>query len=343
MSIASGEYTARYFTKTRAALMQAGMEDVVTMQVFQKDQSVLAGITEAIEIIKIHSGNFGERLKILALPNGSLISPKEVVMTIEGPLVDFVHLESVYLGVLARSTRVATNMRRVVKAAGGKPVLFMGDRFDRYENQESDGEAALIGGAAGICTPAMGRRTDSPAQGTMPHALIAACGGDIVKACQVMHNAYPDEPVSALVDFNNDCVGDSLRCLEAFGKDLASVRLDTSENMVDKSINIWEAVAGLAFDDNVAQNKATNGVNPTLVRNVRKALDEHGGQHVKIVVSGGFTPEKIARFELWRVPVDMYGVGSSIIKNGPDFTADVVKPVAKQGRQYWPNPRLVEV
>ncbi len=337
MTIASGEYSARYFTKTRAALMQAGIDDVVTMQVFQKDRSVLAGMTEAVRVIKANSFDFGNRLKIMALPDGSTIAPMESVMHITGPLVDHVHLESVYLGILARSTRVASNMRKVVTAANGKPVLFMGDRFDRYENQASDGEAALIGGASAICTPAMGERTGAAAQGTMPHALIAACGGDIVKACRVMHDAYPDEPMSALVDFNNDCVGDSLKALAAFGPDLASVRLDTSEKMVDKTLQIMGSYQGQSHYTSM------NGVNPELVRVVREALDSNSGQHVKIVVSGGFTPEKIARFEALKVPVDVYGVGSSIIKNGPDFTADVVLPIAKQGREFRPNDRLVEV
>src|SRR5256886_2380634 len=89
------------------------------------------------------------------------------------------------------------------------------------------------------------------------------------------------------------------------------------------------------------------GVNPQLVWNVRRALDGEGFQHVKIVVSGGFTVEKIRQFEEQEVPVDMYGVGSSLFQGRFDFTADVVrvegKPLAKVGRSYQPNPRLERV
>lgn len=339
-------YTARYFEKTAEALWLAGMDDVVTMQVFQKEHSVLAGVKEATDLIR--KGSY-DTVKIETLPDGAEISPFETVMHITGPLCNFVELESIYLGVLARSTRVASNMRRVVDAAGGKPVLFMGDRFDRFENQAADGEAALIGGASAVCTAAMGLRRGVAAQGTMPHALIAACGGDIVKACRVMHDAYPDEPVSALVDFNNDCVGDSLKALAAFGKDLYSVRLDTSEKMMDESLaRLFESGGEtIVRSEASSRNAQFRGVNKHLVGMVRKALDDNGGKHVKIVVSGGFTPEKISYFEQENVPVDMYGVGSSIIKNGPDFTADVVlvngEPMAKVGREYRPNDRLVEV
>lgn len=325
-TIESGYYSAAYFNK--ASQILAGREVPVLMQVFQKDDSVLYGINEAVSILRGSSNGNGKYLRIHALRDGDTAEPWETVMTIEGNLADFVHLESVYLGVLARGTRVATNMSRIVAAANGKPVLFMGDRFDRYENQASDGEAALVGGASAICTPAMGYRNGVEAAGTMPHALIAAFGGDVVAACSAYYATFPGQPITALVDFNNDCVGDSLAVLRRFGKRLSAVRLDTSEKMVDKTL--------------AEKGMGDRGVNEFLVREVRNALDANGGQHVKIIVSGGFTTEKIASFEERDIPVDMYGVGSSIIKNGPDFTADVVLPVGKAGREYRPNPRLEE-
>jgi nicotinate phosphoribosyltransferase len=88
-------------------------------------------------------------------------------------------------------------------------------------------------------------------------------------------------------------------------------------------------------------------VNQALVRRVRDALDAAGHERVKIVVSGGFTAERIREFERLGVPVDSYGVGSSLLRGQNDFTADVVllegKPVAKVGRRYRSNPRLERV
>ena len=68
---------------------------------------------------------------------------------------------------------------------------------------------------------------------------------------------------------------------------------------------------------------------------------------MKIVVSGGFTADRIRAFEDAGVPVDSYGVGSSLLRGANDFTADVVmvdgRPCAKVGREYKPNPRLEPV
>jgi nicotinate phosphoribosyltransferase len=86
------------------------------------------------------------------------------------------------------------------------------------------------------------------------------------------------------------------------------------------------------------------GVNERLVQKVRDALDVAGHGRVRIVVSGGFTAEKIESFERQGVPVDAYGVGSSLIRGSNDFTGDIVitdgKPSAKVGRHYRENPRL---
>jgi nicotinate phosphoribosyltransferase len=121
----------------------------------------------------------------------------------------------------------------------------------------------------------------------------------------------------------------------ALGRRLFGVRLDTSESMVDKSLL---PLMG-DFDP--------RGVNPRLVRNVRAALDAGGFQHVEITVSGGFDPDKIRRFEAEGVPVDSYGVGSSLFRGQFDFTGDIVvadgQPAAKAGRRYRPNPRLEPV
>jgi nicotinate phosphoribosyltransferase len=86
------------------------------------------------------------------------------------------------------------------------------------------------------------------------------------------------------------------------------------------------------------------GVNERLVHKVRDALDRDGFEQVKIVVSGGFTAERIRAFEERGVPVDSYGVGSTLIRGENDFTGDIVmtdgRLSAKVGRRYRESPRL---
>jgi len=331
----AGYYSDKYFVRARDILLAEGYRPRVTMQVFGKQHAFLGGLDEAIAILKLCAIEWSE-LKVQALYDGDEVEPWETVLLIEGPYDAFAHLETLYLGVLARRTRVATNTRRVVEAAAPKDIIFFPARHDHWLVQTGDGYAAHVAGAIGVSTDAQASWWGSEGIGTVPHALIAAYGGDTVLAARKFAERIdPAVKLISLVDFENDCVRTSLEVARALGGRLYGVRLDTSEMLVDQSL--W---------DQMGYFKPT-GVNPQLVWNVRRALDREGFKHIKIVVSGGFTVEKIRDFEGQGVPVDGYGVGSSLFQGRFDFTADVVllegKPCAKVGREYRPNPRLERV
>jgi len=334
----AGYYSDKYFVRTRDVLLADGHDPVVTMQVFQKKDAYLGGVDEAIAILKLclTEGYRWEDLEVLALWDGDRIAPWETVMLITGPYGAFAHLETLYLGVLARRTKVATNTRRVVEAAWPKRIMFFPARHDHWLVQTGDGYAAHIAGAIGVSTDAQASWWGSSGIGTVPHSLIAAYGGDTVRATRAFaKHMPPDVQIISLVDFDNDCAATAVAVARALGERLYGVRLDTSETLVDRSI-----IPQMGDFD-------PRGVNPQLVWNVRHALDREGFTHVRIAVSGGFDPEKIRRFEELGVPVDSYGVGSFLFSNRYDFTADVVRvegqPVAKAGRHFRPNPRLVRV
>jgi nicotinate phosphoribosyltransferase len=305
------------------------------MQVFGKAHAYLGGVDEVIAILKLCADRWDE-LEVQALYDGDEVQPWETVMLIEGPYDAFAVLETLYLGVLARRTRVGTNTRRVVDAAKPKQVMFFPARHDHWLVQTGDGYAAHIAGAIGVSTDAQASWWGSEGIGTVPHALIAAYGGDTVEASRKFaEHMDANIRLITLVDFENDCVGTSLQVARALGDKLYGVRIDTSETLVDRSVL-----------PQMGTFRPT-GVNPQLVCNVRRALDREGFRDVKIVVSGGFNVEKIRQFEEQGVPVDVYGVGSSLFQGRFDFTADVVrlegKPCGKVGRPYRPNPRLEKV
>jgi len=331
----AGYYSDKYFVRSRDILLAEGYRPRVTMQVFGKSSAFLGGIDEAIAILKQCAVEWSE-LKVWALYDGDEVQPWETVLLIEGPYDAFAHLETLYLGVLSRRTRVGTNTRKVVEAAAPKEVLFFPARHDHWLVQTGDGYAAHVAGAIGVSTDAQASWWGSEGVGTVPHALIAAYGGDTVAATRKFADHLgPGVRLISLVDFHNDCVRTSLEAAEALGERLYGVRLDTSEMLVDRSL--WQEMG---------QFRPT-GVNPQLVWNVRRALDQAGHRKVKIFVSGGFTAEKIREFERAGVPVDGYGVGSSLFEGKYDFTADIVllegKPAAKVGRSFRPNPRMEEV
>jgi nicotinate phosphoribosyltransferase len=332
-----GWYTDAYFNHTRAALLGDERHPRVVMQVFQKQNAVLGGVDEAIAILKLCADDWDE-LTVHALYDGDRIEPWETVLTIEGDYTLFAHLETVYLGTLARRTLIATNVTEVLEAANGKPILFMPARHDHHRIQTGDGYAAhvagaLVGAPIGMTTDAQASWWGGTGLGTVPHALISAYGGNTVLAATKFAEWAPEEfNMIVLVDFENDSVRTALEVARALGPRLWGVRLDTSGQLVDRSL--WDELGD--FDP--------RGVNERLVHKVRDALDADGYERVKIVVSGGFTVDKIRRFEELGVPVDSYGVGSSLIRGENDFTGDVVmtdgRPSAKVGRRYRPNPRL---
>jgi nicotinate phosphoribosyltransferase len=307
---------------------------------------------------------------------------------VRGRYRDFALLETPTLGALTRSSRVATNVYETLMAARGKPVLFFPARFDMHEVQAADGYAYNIAIqrfnvdfshqiGSFVSTDAQGDWWGGAGGGTVAHAAIASFLGDTAEAMMQFSRVLPANiPRIALVDFNNDSVNDSLRVLEAMFKKyqelcdageqaeaekyvLYGVRLDTSGSVRDVSVApLGDPTLDL-------------GVNPRLVFNVRRGLDAASEswdipaawkeaartycRNVKIVVSGGFSPEKIHKFEKLGVPVDIYAVGSWLFNNNggtvTDFTADVVRvkvhgewiDMAKVGRSPLDNPDLERV
>jgi nicotinate phosphoribosyltransferase len=335
-----GYYTDAYFIHARETLLADGRHPRVVMQVFQKREAYLGGMDEALAILKLCSHDW-EDLTVHALYDGDRIEPWETVLTIEGDYTHFAHLETVYLGTLARRTLITTNVVHVLEAANGKQIIFMPARHDHHRIQTGDGYAAyvagqVVGAPVGVTTDEQASWWGGKGVGTVPHALISAYGGNTVLAASKFAEwAPPDLNVTVLVDFENDSVRTSLEVARALGDRLWGVRLDTSEVLVDRAL--WEEMGDF---------KPT-GVNERLVWKVREALDQNGFERVKIVASGGFDAEKIRAFEERGVPVDSYGVGSALIRGENDFTGDIVLtdglPSAKVGRRFRESRRLERV
>lgn len=341
----AGYYSDAYFTFTRDVLEHDDHRPECLVQVFQREHSVLGGVDEALAILRLCSGRQVDEggvrtwlpgwagLEVHALYDGEEIAPWEPVLTIRGDYSLFAHLETLYLGVLARRTLISRNVRDVVDAAGGKPILYFPARFDHWQVQTGDGWAAHTAGAIGVSTDAQASWWGGKGMGTVPHGLIAAYGGDTVTAALRFADRFADQlHVTVLVDFENDSVRTALEVADALGPRLWGVRLDTSNTMVDRSL--WQEMGRFT----------PTGVVPELVWKVRRALDNAGHGRVRIVASGGFDAAAIRAFERDGVPVDAYGVGTSLLRGSNDFTADVVRvdgqPCAKVGREERPNPRL---
>jgi nicotinate phosphoribosyltransferase len=376
----------------------------VEMQWFTRrlGKTVVVGVDKALSMLRHCSGYFdgdkfvdtSSELEVWAVHDGSTVEydddPTNIqpVLRVRGRYRDFALLETPTLGILTRSSRVATNVYATMIAARGKPVLFFPARFDLHEVQAADGYAYNIAVqrfnmdyahelGPFVSTDAQGDWWGGAGGGTVAHAAIASFLGDTAEAMMQFSRILPAQiPRIALVDFNNDSIADSLSTLDTMFKKYQSlmdvgdeaeaakyvlygVRLDTSSSVRDVSVT---PLGDPALD---------LGVTPRLVFNVRLALDaawerwdipdawksraQEYCKNVKIVVSGGFKPEKIQRFEKLLVPVDIYAVGSYLFNNNgatvSDYTADVVRvkvhgewvDMAKVGRAPCDNPDLERV
>ena len=335
--LGEGFFSANYFLRSNKIVKENEPNHIVTMQWFQRrDDSKLCGVDEAIALIHtfaIHP----EELVIEALNDGDIIQANEPVLKVTGKYENFGFLESVIDGILARRTSVCTNVYNVMKVIGDVPIFSMADRQDDYHTQIGDGYATYVGGIKKVSTDAQGYWYGGKGMGTMPHALIQICGGDVCKAADIYLKTFPEEKVTALIDYHNNVVRDSLILAKHLGHKLNGVRVDTSKSLIDHY-----------FDDKDTSDFDPHGVCKELIFALRKALDDNGFDYVKITVSSSFSAEKIKEWNDAKVPVSMYGVGTYFVNNMTcGFTGDLVmldgKNEAKEGRANYPSDRLKKV
>jgi len=296
-------------------------------------------------------------LEIHALYDGDEAGEMEPIMTVDGDPRYFGYLETVLLGVIARASSTATAVKSVVKAARGKEILFFSARFDHYWTQATDGYAALKAGAFGVSTDANADYWGVESMGTIPHALIAAYNGDTGEAA-LEFDKYVDARVNriVLVDWDNDVIGTTYDVISRTytietGREFILGRTDPSPVIGTGRGRVWGVrfdTSGSLRDRSVSpKDRSSLGVCPELVWIARRDFDSNGMKDLKIIVSGGFNAEKIDLFEKLEVPVDVYGVGSSLLKDKLDFTADIVevdgKACAKVGRGKGDLSRLSSV
>lgn len=377
------EVEVQWFNRRKPATLIVGVDKALAMLrhctgYFEGDQ--WAETWDKLSVQAVSDGVFTHY-------DGDALSVQPVIR-VRGRYRDFANLETPMIGILSRASRIATNVYEVLKATKGKPVLFFPARFDVHEVQAADGYAYDMavqrfnrdsGNALRpfVSTDAQGDWWGGVGGGTVPHAIIACFLGDTTAAMRAFAQTQPTTvPRVALVDFQNDTSRTSSEVATAYWHEyraalergdttdaerwkLYGVRLDTGGSMVD---------AGL---EPLGDPDLDMGVNPRLVTLVRRTLDNlwtHwnvSGQwedrakeycrNIKIVVSGGFDKDKIDLFEKLHIPVDVYGVGSSLMANdkrtNTDFTADVVRvklngdwiDMAKVGRRPCDNPDLEEV
>ncbi|MEL7622927.1 MAG: nicotinate phosphoribosyltransferase [Clostridiales bacterium] len=318
--IISGATTDIYFVKTHEILTKKGYADkVVTAEVFARGEGVLAGMEETISLLTAGIATSG--LELWALPEGSRFKDREVLLRIKGRYTDFGLYETALLGCLASACGWATAAAQIKAAAGDTPVTCFGARHVHPAVAPVMERAAIIGGVNGASCILGAKLAGKEPVGTVPHAVFLIIG-DTVQVAKAYHELMPAGEIrTVLVDTFKDECEEALRVAEALGSDLDFIRLDTPGER--------------------------GGVTPGLVKEIKFRLDKAGFGHVKVIVSGGLTLERIPLLK--EAGADSFGVGSFISgAKAIDMTMDIKEidgvPIAKRGRLpgITPSPRLVK-
>ncbi len=329
--IKSDFYTTSYFIKTTNIISKElpCQNTTIQFKCFHPEPYMVCGVNESLEIIKAKlSKKQLQQLTIHYLPDGTIIKPGQCVLSINGPYQYICNLENIIDGVLARRSSVATNCWNFLKYLKPEQLMFMGDRSDDYHILPYDGYAAYVGGIRLFSNKAhiefIEDKSNVHVVGTIPHALIQQFNGDIVKTYEAYTKYYPNE-VTMLVDYDNDTIN-TLQQLKPYFKHIDAIRIDTSKNMIDKSIQ------------KIKHTKDDYGSSHKLISLTRNWLDKNNGKHIKIICSSSNSLHKIQDFKKLKTPVDYYGIGSALTKLNLHFTADLVElnhtKQSKEGRSY---------
>jgi len=302
--ILNGATTDIYFIKSYDLLRHLGLlETEVVAEIFTSREGIACGIEECINLLRVAG------VEAWAVKEGHHFKEKEVILRIKGPYGRFGLYETCLLGMLASASAWATAAKECKEACDGKYFLCFGARHVHPAVAPVMERAAVVGGAAGASCILGAKLLGLKPSGTVPHAVIIIAG-DTVRVARAYDEIMDESsPRIILVDTFKDEAEESLRVAEALKERLQGIRLDTPGER--------------------------GGVTPALVAEVRARLDQAGHEYVKIFVSGGLTPERIAA--LSAAGADAFGVGSYISGAKPiDMTMDIKevkgKPVAKRGR-----------
>ncbi len=310
------------YQRTLAVLRDESVNPIVTMEFSAKRDGILCGLKEVRALLGKILPETGS--EVWTLEEGAALHAREAVLRISAPYSSIGTYETAICGMLASSSAWATAAKECVDAAQGRAVVSLAARHLHPNVAGNIDYAAVVGGCVSCSTTLGARLAGITPTGHMPHTLPLILG-DSVTAIQAFDRHMPHEvPRIALVDTFKDEAEESINVARALRERLRGVRLDTASER--------------------------GGVTADLVKEVRVRLDLSGFRHVEIIVSGGFTPERIRAILDDGGPVDSFAIGSYISSAPPnDFTADIHeiegKPIAKRGRTpgISANPRLDRV
>ena len=315
--IKSGATTDVYFLRAQEILRHLDLANTpVVAEIFPRREGIFSGLPEMLYLLS------NKDIKIWAIPEGESFNSHDTIVRIEGPYSEFGIFETAILGILASSSAWTTATHLCKEKAGDSPILCFASRHVHPAVAPVLERSSKIGGADSLSCILGAKISGITPKGTVPHAVFLI-SGDTLKIAKAYSELMDDNTsIIILVDTFKDEAEESLRVANFLKERLYGIRLDTPGER--------------------------GGVTPDLVREVKIRLSQAGYEHVKIFVSGGLNPERIALLK--QAGAYAFGVGSFISGYPPiDMTLDLKeingKKIAKRGRipGKIDNPKLVQV
>lgn len=360
-----GRLTDQYFNRTKAIIGRFGDVEV-TYAIFMR-RPVVSAPRLALDWLRAVTASRGVSVDVdLRYIEGRWVGAGETLMYLTGPFYHLVDLETLLLQKIGPACVAAYNAFSMCSDLTNVAFMAMDARHCAgREMAELMAYAASVGsarakrkqGAVGFTANA----NDDTAhffgldrgRGTMPHALIGYAGSTL-RAAEMFHETFPDEPLVVLTDYFGREISDGLEACARF-PDLAaagrlSLRLDTGGGRFCEGLDTQQSYA--ALERNVPQairgyrselelrHLIGTGVSAAAIWYLRERLDEAGFPKVRIVASSGFGPAKCRVMAIANVPVDVIGTGSYLPELWSETyaTADIVsydgEPRVKVGREF---------
>ena len=362
---AIADWTDHYFLKTKATVAKFGDANV-TYAVFMR-RPVVSAPRLALDWLQSIAEQRNTEFKVdLVYPEGKWVGAGEPIMYITGSLVHLADLETILLMKLGPASVAAFNAFTMCADLPAVAFLAMDARHCAgLEMAEIMAYAASVGsarakrkvGAKGF----IGNATEATAHyfgqehamGTMPHALIGYAGSTL-RAAEMFHETFPDQPMTVLVDYFGREVTDSLTVARRFpglaAEGKLSVRLDTPGSRFVEGLDpsasyavlerhVPRVIRGYRSEPELRALVGA-GVSAAAIWHVRDALNREGFQRVKIVASSGFDPAKCKVMAEALAPIDVVGTGSFLPQRWTETyaTADIIEydglKRVKVGREF---------
>ncbi|HEV2299927.1 MAG TPA: nicotinate phosphoribosyltransferase [Stellaceae bacterium] len=365
--------TDSYFLKTKAIVERFGDREA-TYAVFLR-RPVISTPRLAVAFLEAAARERGARFEIeLTHEEGTVVGAGEPILYLTGPLRHLVDLETVLLQKLGapcvaaynayamcadlpKAAFLAMDARHCAGAEMAEMMAYAASVGSAVAKREA-GAIGFVGGAADATARWFGR---DKGLGTMPHALIGYAGST-VRAAEMFHETFPDEPLTVLIDYFGHEVTDALAVARRF-PDLAAagrlaVRIDTHGGRYVEGLDLArsygvlerhapQATRGYRSEQELRYLVGT-GSSAASIWLIRQSLDESGFPRVRIVGSSGFGPAKCRMMAVASAPVDVIGTGSYLPERWDETyaTADIVaydgEPMVKAGREFLLKKRQPE-